>query len=131
MHAALTVLAAVAAFKWGLMLERQHEGTAKAKCGGKYKGRAPTAMRQAGELARLHAARVTPTETAKWLGLSRIRVYNQRLHSVATECNLSSRNASSALSERRTPTGHDGKAQHAVFLPARRIASAVAGSFRR
>ncbi len=71
----LTMLAAVAAFERDLMLERQREGIAKAKGEGKYKGRAPTAMRQAGELARLRAAGVTPTEIAKRLGLSRMSVY--------------------------------------------------------
>ncbi len=71
----LTMLAAVAAFERDLMLERQREGIARAKGEGKYKGRAPTAMRQAGELARLRAAGVTPTEMAKRLGLSRMSVY--------------------------------------------------------
>jgi len=71
----LTMLAAVAAFERDLMLERQREGIAKAKGEGKYKGRAPTAMRQAGEVARLTGAGVTPTEIARRLGLSRMSIY--------------------------------------------------------
>ena len=71
----LTMLAAVAAFERDLMLERQREGIAKAKAEGKYQGRAPTAMRQAGEVAKLKAAGVTPTEIAKRLGMSRMSVY--------------------------------------------------------
>ena len=71
----LTMLAAVAAFERDLMLERQREGIAKAKADGRYKGRAPTAMRQAGEVARLKAAGVTPTRIAEQLGMSRMSVY--------------------------------------------------------
>ena len=71
----LTMLAAVAAFERDLMLERQREGIAKAKGEGKYKGRAPTAMRQAAEVSRLHGSGVTPTEIARRLGLSRMSVY--------------------------------------------------------
>ena len=71
----LTMLAAVAAFERDLMLERQREGIAKAKADGRYKGRAPTAMRQAGEVARLKAAGVSPTDIARQLGLSRMSVY--------------------------------------------------------
>lgn len=71
----LTMLAAVAEFERSLMLERQREGIAQAKAEGRYKGRAPTAMRQAGEVARLRAAGVTPTEIAKQLGMSRMSVY--------------------------------------------------------
>ena len=43
----LTLLAAIAAFERDLMLERQREGIAKAKAAGKYRGRVPTARRQA------------------------------------------------------------------------------------
>src|SRR4051794_10090061 len=58
----LTMLAAVAAFERDLMLERQREGIAKAKAEGRYKGRAPTAMRQGCEVLRLKGQGVTPTE---------------------------------------------------------------------
>lgn len=71
----LTMLAAVAAFELDLMRERQREGIAKAKADGRYKGRAPTAMRQAGEVAKLKAAGVKTTEIAKQLGISRMSVY--------------------------------------------------------
>ncbi len=71
----LTMLAAVAEFEKALMLERQLEGIAKAKADGKYKGRVPTAMRQAGEVAKLKAAGVTPTEIARRLNMSRMSVY--------------------------------------------------------
>jgi DNA invertase Pin-like site-specific DNA recombinase len=57
------------------VLERQREGIAKAKAEGRYQGRAPTAMRQAGEVARLKAEGVTPTEIAKRLNMSRMSVY--------------------------------------------------------
>jgi DNA invertase Pin-like site-specific DNA recombinase len=46
------------------MLERQREGIAKAKREGRYKGRVPTARRQAAEIARLKADGVTPSEIA-------------------------------------------------------------------
>jgi DNA invertase Pin-like site-specific DNA recombinase len=39
----ITMLAAIAEFERGLLLERQREGVAKAKQEGKYKGRQPTA----------------------------------------------------------------------------------------
>jgi DNA invertase Pin-like site-specific DNA recombinase len=71
----LTILAAVAAWEREVMLERQREGIAAAKAAGKYKGRKPTAMNQAGEVARLKADGVSPTEIAKRLGMSRMSVY--------------------------------------------------------
>jgi len=71
----LTMLAAVATFERDLMLERQREGIAKAKAEGKYKGRPPSAMRQAKEVARLRGAGVTPTKIARELGMSRMSVY--------------------------------------------------------
>lgn len=52
----LTMLGAVAEFERDLMLERQREGIAKAKDEGRYKGRAPTAQRQAAKVIELHAA---------------------------------------------------------------------------
>jgi DNA invertase Pin-like site-specific DNA recombinase len=71
----LTMMAAVAEFEKALMLERQREGIAKAKAEGKYQGRPPTALRQAGEVARLKADGVAPTEIARRLGMSRMSVY--------------------------------------------------------
>jgi DNA invertase Pin-like site-specific DNA recombinase len=71
----LTMLAAVATFERELMLERQREGIRKAADEGKYKGRAPTARRQAETVRRLHAAGKRPTEIAAELGISRASVY--------------------------------------------------------
>ena len=71
----LTMLAAVATFERDLMLERQREGIAKAKAEGKYKGRAPTARRQAAEVSRLKAAGVGPVDIARQLGIGRASVY--------------------------------------------------------
>jgi DNA invertase Pin-like site-specific DNA recombinase len=57
------------------MLERQREGIAKAKAEGKYKGPARTAMAKAGEVEKLLAAGVNPTEVARKLGIGRSSVY--------------------------------------------------------
>ena len=46
----ITMLAAIAEFERGLLLERQREGVAKAKQDGKYKGRQPTARAKAAEV---------------------------------------------------------------------------------
>jgi DNA invertase Pin-like site-specific DNA recombinase len=58
-----------------MMLERQRDGIAKAKRDGLYKGRAPTAQRQAADIAKLKAEGVTPTEIATRLGIGRASVY--------------------------------------------------------
>jgi DNA invertase Pin-like site-specific DNA recombinase len=71
----LTMLGAVAEFERALMLERQREGIAKAKDEGKYKGRVPTAQRQADDVRRLKAEGVKPVEIAKRLGIGRASVY--------------------------------------------------------
>jgi len=71
----VTMLGAVAAFERDLMLERQREGVAKAKAEGKYKGRAPTARRQADEVTRLRGEGLGPTEIAARLGIGRASVY--------------------------------------------------------
>jgi DNA invertase Pin-like site-specific DNA recombinase len=51
----VTMLAAIAEFERGLLLERQREGVAKAKADGKYKGRKPTARAKAAEVIKLEA----------------------------------------------------------------------------
>ena len=51
----VTMLAAIAEFERGLLLERQREGVAKAKQDGKYKGRKPTARAKSAEVIRLDA----------------------------------------------------------------------------
>lgn len=71
----LQVLGAVAEHERASMLERQREGIAKAKAEGKYKGRARTAMAKAGEVEKLLAAGVNPTEVARKLGIGRSSVY--------------------------------------------------------
>jgi DNA invertase Pin-like site-specific DNA recombinase len=71
----LTMLGAIGQFERDLMLERQREGIQKAKAEKKYKGRAPTAMRQGAEVRKLRDAGVKPGEIAKRLGMARSSVY--------------------------------------------------------
>ena len=71
----LTMLGAVAEFERALMLERQREGIAKAKAQNRYKGRVPTARRQAAEIVRLKTEGVRPPEIAIRLGIGRASVY--------------------------------------------------------
>ncbi len=71
----LTMLGAIGQFERDLMLERQREGIQKAKAEGRYKGRAPTAMRQGAEVRKLRDAGVKPGEIAKRLGMARSSVY--------------------------------------------------------
>ena len=71
----LNLLSAVAQFERQIMLERQREGIAKAKREGKYKGRAPTARRQATAVLALRAKGVSAGEIARKLGLARSSVY--------------------------------------------------------
>lgn len=71
----LTMLAAVAEFERGLMLERQREGIAKAKGEGAYKGRQPTARAKAADVRRLAAEGVTRQEIAARLGIGVASVY--------------------------------------------------------
>jgi DNA invertase Pin-like site-specific DNA recombinase len=71
----LAVIGAVGQFEREMMLERQREGIAKAKRDGRYKGRAPTARRQAAAIAALKVEGVTPSEIASKLGIGRASVY--------------------------------------------------------
>lgn len=71
----LNVLGSVAEFERAMMLERQKEGIAKAKVEGRYKGRAPTAMRQADRIRALAAEGVTRKAIAGQLGISERSVY--------------------------------------------------------
>src|SRR5689334_2984212 len=59
----------------GVVLGRQREGIAKAKAQGRYKGRVPTAQRQATEIIRLKSEGVRPSEIARKLGVGRASVY--------------------------------------------------------
>jgi DNA invertase Pin-like site-specific DNA recombinase len=71
----LSVIGAVGQAERESMLERQREGIAKAKREHRYKGRVPTARRQAAEVARLKAEGVRPSEIAVKLGIGRASVY--------------------------------------------------------
>jgi len=71
----LAVIGAVGQAERETMLERQREGIAKAQREGKYKGRAPTARRQAATIIRLKRDGVSPTEIAGRLGIGRASVY--------------------------------------------------------
>lgn len=71
----LTMLGAVAEFERAIMLERQREGIAKARAAGRYKGRQPTARRQAAEIGRLRGEGIGASEIARRLGIGRASVY--------------------------------------------------------
>jgi DNA invertase Pin-like site-specific DNA recombinase len=71
----LTMLGAVAEFERALMLERQREGIAKAKEEGKYRGRAPTALRKADKVRELRAEGYRPAQIARLLKIGRSSVY--------------------------------------------------------
>ena len=71
----LSVIGAVGQFEREMMLERQRDGIAKAQREGRYRGRAPTARRQAAEIIRLRVAGVKPSEIAVRLGIGRASVY--------------------------------------------------------
>lgn len=71
----LNVLGSVAQFEREMMLERQHEGIAKAKQEGKYKGRKPTAQAKASEIRQLISEGFSKRAVAKKLGISERSVY--------------------------------------------------------
>ena len=71
----LNIMGAIAEFERAIMLERQREGIAKAKAEGKFKGRAPTAQRKAGEAIRLKKQGLTAQEIAERLEISRASVF--------------------------------------------------------
>jgi DNA invertase Pin-like site-specific DNA recombinase len=71
----LSVIGAVGQAKREAMLERQRKDIAKAKREGRYRGRVPTARRQAAEVARLKAEGLRPSEIASRLGIGRASVY--------------------------------------------------------
>ena len=71
----ITMLAAIAEFERGLLLERQREGVAKARADGKYKGRKPTARAKAAEVIRLDAEGLQRTEIARRTGIGVASVY--------------------------------------------------------
>lgn len=71
----LNLMGSIAEFERELMLERQREGIAKAKAGGKYQGRAPTARRKADDVLRMKAEGMTADAIAAALGVSRSSVF--------------------------------------------------------
>lgn len=71
----LNVLGSVAEFKRFMMLARQKEGIAKAKSEGRYKGRVPTAMRQAQTIEELASQGLTKKAISQALEVSERSVY--------------------------------------------------------
>jgi DNA invertase Pin-like site-specific DNA recombinase len=71
----LNVIGSVAQFEREMMLERQREGIAKAKCEGKYKGRAPTARAKSADVHRLAAEGMTREAIAARLKIGVASVY--------------------------------------------------------
>ena len=71
----LTIVAAVAEAERNMMLERQLIGIARAKAEGRYRGRVPTARRQSGRVAELHASGKGASAIAVEVGISRASVY--------------------------------------------------------
>lgn len=71
----LTLFGAIAEFERALMLERQRDGIAQAKRDGKYKGRIPTARRQADKVIALRSAGKRPDDIAEALQISRASVF--------------------------------------------------------
>jgi len=71
----VNLLGSIAEFERELMLERQREGIAKAKAEGKYKGRAPTAMRKAEDVIRLKSEGMTGDAIAAKLQIGRASVF--------------------------------------------------------
>jgi DNA invertase Pin-like site-specific DNA recombinase len=71
----LNVLGSVAEFEREVMLERQREGIAKARADGRYRGRVPTAMRRADEVAGLLTAGHKVSEVVRETGVSRSSVF--------------------------------------------------------
>ena len=71
----LNVIGSVAQFEWGMMLERQREGIAKAAAAGKYKGKKRAFSDK--RLQELQAEGLNVAEIAKHLGVTRQAVYKR------------------------------------------------------
>jgi DNA invertase Pin-like site-specific DNA recombinase len=71
----LTLIAGICQWEREVMLERQMIGITLAKRQGKFKGRVPTARRQADKVLALKAAGRTPSDIVKEMGISRASVY--------------------------------------------------------
>ena len=71
----LNMMVSVAQFEREMMKERQVEGIKRAKAEGKYKGRVPTAMKQADKVKALVDAGVTRAKIQEQLGMSKASYY--------------------------------------------------------
>jgi DNA invertase Pin-like site-specific DNA recombinase len=71
----LNMMVSVAQFEREMMKERQVEGIKRAKAEGKYKGRVPTAMKQANQVKALVQAGVTRVLVMEQLGMSKASYY--------------------------------------------------------
>jgi DNA invertase Pin-like site-specific DNA recombinase len=80
----LTLVGAIAEFERSLMLERQLAGIAKAKADGKYKGRVPTAQKQATEIVRRKLDGENANMIAAELKINRSSVFRVLKDSIVT-----------------------------------------------
>ena len=71
----LNMMVSVAQFEREMMKERQVEGIKRAQAEGKYKGRVPTAMRQADKVKALVEAGVTRVQIMEQLDISKASYY--------------------------------------------------------
>ena len=71
----LNMMVAVAQFEREMMRERRVEGIKRAQAEGKFKGRVPTAMRQADKVKALVAAGVSRLQVQEQLGISKASYY--------------------------------------------------------
>jgi DNA invertase Pin-like site-specific DNA recombinase len=71
----LNMMVSVAQFEREMMKERQVEGIKRAQAEGKYKGRVPTAMKQADKVKALVDAGVTRVQVQEQLGISKASYY--------------------------------------------------------
>ena len=71
----LNMMVSVAQFEREMMKERQIEGIKRAQAEGKYKGRVPTAMKQADKVKALVDAGVTRVQVQEQLGISKASYY--------------------------------------------------------
>ena len=69
------MMVSVALFERDMMRERQVEGVKRAKAEGKYKGRVPTALRQADKVKALVNAGVAREKIQEQLGISKASYY--------------------------------------------------------
>ena len=72
----VNLLGSIAEFERELMLERQREGIAAAKAEGKYKGRAPTAQREAGTIICMKDEGKSVAEIISATGVGRSSVFS-------------------------------------------------------